>query len=61
MLLDDDDKHNFAWEKSITAGSVVGKIRNHSMGVLLTNLSESMPLEEAIKIIDTKTYRTTIR
>lgn len=48
MLLDDDDKHNFAWEKSITAGSVVGKIRNHSMGVLLTNLSENMPLEEAI-------------
>ena len=39
---------NFAWEKSLKAGSVVGKIRNHSMGVLLTNISEGMELDKAV-------------
>lgn len=48
LLQSDEEKNNYAWEKSIAAGSVVGKIRNHSMGVLLTNISEGMSLETAI-------------
>lgn len=48
LLNSEEEIHNYAWEKSIVAGSVVGKIRNHSMGVLLTNISEGMSLETAI-------------
>lgn len=46
---DEEEKNNFAWEKSIEAGAVVGKIRNHSMGVLLLNLSEGIDIEIAVK------------
>ena len=43
------NKDNFAWEKSIEAGAVVGKIRNHSIGTLLVNISNDMDLDEAVK------------
>lgn len=36
-LEDESVKENFAWENSIKAGGVVGRIRNHSM-ILVTNL-----------------------
>lgn len=39
----------FAWYTSAEAGAVVGKIRNHSIGVLLTDISEGMDLEQAVK------------
>ncbi len=42
-------KENFLWEKSAAAGGAVGRIRNHSMGTLLINLSEGMDLDEAVK------------
>lgn len=48
-LKNDTDKNNFCWEKSLQAGAVVGKIRNHSIGTLLMNITEDMDLDLAVK------------
>lgn len=48
-LKSDELKANYAWEKSIVAGGSVGKIRNHSIGVLLVDISEGMDLDTAVK------------
>lgn len=47
--LTDDQKELWTWEKSIAAGAVIGKIRNHSIGTLLVNITEGMDLDTAVK------------
>jgi len=45
----EERKANFAWEQSVRIGSAMGRIRNHSIGTLLVNISEGMELETAVK------------
>lgn len=47
--LTDEQKELWIWEKSISAGAVIGKIRNYSIGTLLVNISEGMDLDLAVR------------
>lgn len=47
--LTDEQKELWIWEKSIAAGAVIGKMRNHSIGTLLVNISEGMDLDLAVR------------
>lgn len=45
----DEDKNNWLWVKSIEAGAVVGKIKNHSIGTLLVDITEGTELDAAVR------------
>lgn len=47
--LSESEKNNFAWENAKAAGMTVGRIRNHSIGTLLVDVSEGTDLEVAVK------------
>lgn len=43
------EKENYCWITSLEVGAVVGKIRNHSIGTLLIDISGGMDVEEAVR------------
>lgn len=47
--LSDSKKDAYCWEKSIKVGGSVAKIKNHSIGVLLTDISKGVELNAAVK------------
>lgn len=61
MLHTDQQKDLFAWEQSGKVGVSISKIRNHSIGVLLVNISDGMDLDQAVtqyeKIVAPSNYK----
>ena len=47
--LSESEKNNFTWEHAKEAGINVGRIRNHSIGTLLIDISEGTDLDTAVK------------
>ncbi|MDO5826096.1 MAG: hypothetical protein Q4Q22_06930 [Methanosphaera sp.] len=51
----------YYWVKSVELGSTISKIKNLSMGIMLTDITEGMPLEDAVnkyeKIVAPTNYK----
>jgi hypothetical protein len=48
-LTNQKEKEMYSWEQSVKAGAALGRIKNHSIGTLLVNISEGMDLNTAVK------------
>lgn len=48
-LIEDSKKNNYVWVKSVKSGGATTRIKNHSIGTLLVNISEGMDLDLAVK------------
>ena len=48
-LTNEPAKELYAWENAHKVGTSVNRIRNHSIGVLLIDISEGMDLEQAVR------------
>lgn len=59
--LPENQKDNFAWVKAAEVNTTVTKIRNHSIGTLLVNITEDMELDAAVsqweKIMAPQNYK----
>lgn len=47
--LPEKEKDNFCWRESKNVGGVIGKIKNHSIGVLLQDITKGTDLNEAVR------------
>ena len=47
--LQEKEKDIWLWDKATLVGNVIGKIRNHSIGTLLTSVSEGEELDVAVR------------
>lgn len=45
----DNQKDIFCWVKSIEAGPAISRIKNHSIGVLLSDIAKGVELDEAVR------------
>jgi hypothetical protein len=42
-------RENYCWEKSVVAGGAIVRMRNHPIGILLSDLSYGVDLDEAVR------------
>lgn len=59
--LPDGEKDNYCWSKSVQVGVAVARIRNHSIGTLLQDLTGDMDISKAVRryeaIVAPQTYK----
>jgi hypothetical protein len=49
------EKEFYTWENVAKVGGSIGKIRNHVVGTLLTDISQGKELDEAVRMYESKT------